>query len=231
MPWAPRGATGVAHATLVELALAGAAGASRPEPPPEAHGSRSGRRRRSSSARSASPGASSPTGSRRAGRRTTTARSGRSTGARPSSCSSGGAALVGPAGALPASRGQRAAVRRLLPGSDAAARDRSRPAAAAGRHHAADDPDRLRASRRLGWTRSCAGQLPSRSSRRSRCRRSSSCSRSRSATGAIGIGDLKLLVSVGLLSGLQRDGARASSRAAAVGRRDRRRCWRRAGSR
>ena len=28
MPWAPRGATGVSHATLVELALAGAAGVS-----------------------------------------------------------------------------------------------------------------------------------------------------------------------------------------------------------
>ena len=79
MPWASRGATGVSHATLVELALAGAKPADgrcrRPR----------GRWRRTpvdplvalAGAASGWPGASRPTGSPHAGRPTRTARSGK----------------------------------------------------------------------------------------------------------------------------------------------------------
>ena len=116
LPFAPRGATGVSHATLVELALAGAHGRlSRPrrrrrpiaDRDRDAAGAARGRPRRRRAASSASP----PTGSRRAGPSTT-----RSIPAgRPSTGGRSSVALVGALafGLLPAAvRRRPARVRR-----------------------------------------------------------------------------------------------------------------------
>ena len=85
----------------------------------------------------------------------------------------------------------------------AAAGDGPRPAAAAGRDHAAGDPVSRSSTTLLG--RQPAGRrrpsCRSRSSWRSPSRRCCTCSSMPFGAGAFGMGDVKLLVSVGLLAG------------------------------
>ena len=198
--WAP------AHATHVELALAGAALAGVEQPVlvarPGHRRGRVGTRRRPDRRPAGRPTRTRST--RRARSSGRAAGSGRSTGGRSSSSSSAARRSV-PLGAPVRGPGPARDLRGLLRGPDAAPRHGPGPAAAARRHHPARDPDRPRdrRSRRanplvppeaLPGAILAAVAIPA----------VLFAVAIPFGAGAIGMGDLKLLVSVGLLAGLAR---------------------------